>query len=259
MLLKDVFNAVNAIAPFSLSTEFCNAFSSRDNSGIQLDCGKEITGILFSLDLSERAVLCAKEAGANCIITHHPAIFDPLYSLSENGAGREILACAQAGISVLSAHLNLDCAQGGIDDSLMTGLGGNRAEAVMNTLSVGGYGKVYNVSPCSMQEFVRRAEETFHTKRLISYGSAPVGRVASFCGAGFDRESVDFALQNGADTFVSSDGKHHLIATLAEKGLNLLLLTHYSAENFGFEKFYQKIKQKLTGVRAVYFTDERLL
>jgi len=259
MLLKDVKNAVDKVAPFSLSTEFCNTYSSRDNSGIQLDCGKEITGILFSLDLSGQAVLRAKETGANCIVTHHPAIFDPLYSLSENGAGREILACAQAGISVLSAHLNLDCAKGGIDDSLMAGLGGKEADAVMNPLSVGGYGKVYNVSPCPLQDFLSRAEETFHTKRLISYGGVPVRRVASFCGAGFDGESVAFALEHKADTFVSSDGKHHLIASLVEKGLNVLLLTHYAAENFGFEKFYQKIKQELTGVRTEYFTDGRLL
>ena len=83
--------------------------------------------------------------------------------------------------------------------------------------------------------------------------------MASFCGAGMDETSVAFAVAEGADTFLSSDGKHHLIAELVERGLNVILLTHYAAENYGFIRFVENLKTKLKGLPIGVFTDERLL
>jgi len=58
--------------------------------------------------------------------------------------------------------------------------------------------------------------------------------------------------------FVSSDMKHHEIAGLLGKGLNVIHLTHYSAENYGFNKIYNKIATGLQ-IPSEYFTDEDLL
>ena len=74
-----------------------------------------------------------------------------------------------------------------------------------------------------------------------------------------DESSVAFALAEGADTFVSSDGKHHLIAQLVGQGMNVVLLTHYAAENYGFIRFADNLKQKIKGTPVTVFTDERLL
>ena len=112
MQLKNVYEAIDALAPFALSGEYCDTYGFRDNSGVMLDCGGSVRGILCSLDLSARAVEEAKKQGANVIFTHHPAIFHPLYSLRD---GAPLTECAKAGISVISAHLNLYSAQGGID------------------------------------------------------------------------------------------------------------------------------------------------
>lgn len=257
MRLTEIYDVADAIAPFALSGEYCKKFGSYDNSGILLDCGEEIHKILFSLDCSSAAVAKAKETGANLIFTHHPAIFSPLHALCE-GEGKEVLACARAGISVLSAHLNLDCAAGGIDESLMEGLGGKTAEKIKDALSAGGYGRVYAVAACTLEELAKRAERELSAKRIVLYGGRPVSKIASFCGAGMDEESIAFALENGADTLVSSDGKHHLVAEAVGRGLNVMLLTHYAAENYGFYRFYQKIKEK-SGVPCEYFRDERFL
>ena len=74
-----------------------------------------------------------------------------------------------------------------------------------------------------------------------------------------DEDSVAFALAEGADTFVSSDGKHHLIAQLVQHGVNVVLLTHYAAENYGFIRFAEILKNQLKGTPVRTFTDERLL
>lgn len=257
MRLKKIYDCADELAPFALSKEYCDRFGAYDNSGILLDCGGEIEKILFSLDLSERAVARAKETGAQLVVTHHPAIYSPLRSLSAEGSGSAVLACARAGISVLSAHLNLDTARGGIDESLMEALGG-REPAVMHPLSAGGYGRAYAVEKRSLEAYVSLIRERLRAERVTVYGNRPVTKVASFCGAGTDDGTVAFALAQEADTFVSSDGKHHLIAELVGRGVNVILLTHYASENYGFNRFYQKLKEK-TGLCCEFFTDERFL
>ena len=262
MRLKTICEIADGLAPFALSREYCEKYGAHDNSGVQLDCGGEIRRILFSLDLSSEAVARAKAFGADCVFTHHPAIYRPLYSLEEAGVGKQVLACARAGISIVSAHLNLDAAEGGIDDCLMRGLGGEAAECVMHSLTGGGYGRISEIAPVGPEVFLKRIEREFGARRVLFYaGDRRVARIASFCGAGTDDETVAFAISHGADTFVSSDPKHHLIAALAEAGLNVVILTHYAAENYGFRKFYEKFENesKETGIRTEYFSDERFL
>ena len=256
MKLKEIYEQTDALAPFSLSGEFCEKYASYDNSGILLDCAGEIDTVLLSLDLSAAAINRAKQIGAQLILTHHPAIFQPLKKLT---AESTVTQCATSGISILSAHLNLDCAEEGIDDSLVFALGGTPLK-IFQPLSLGGYGRVSKLEKeLPLNEFVSKIEEKLHTRRVLSYGERTVKRIASFCGAGMDEESILFAHENGADTFVSSDAKHHLLALILELNMNAVVLTHYAAENFGFFKFYQKIKEKLPSVRVEYFTDERLM
>lgn len=255
MKLKDIFNAANELAPFALSEEYIEK-GHYDNSGVMLDCGREISGVLFSLDLSLAAVEEAQKRGCNAIFTHHPAIWEGVKHLDE-AHSPVLFACVKAGISVLSAHLNLDAAENGIDEWLMRGLGGSEPLAVMDRLSRGGYGRVYEVSPVSLQDFLAHVRKEFQTERLVVYGQNPVKRVASFCGGGFEGQSLAFALENGADTLVSSDGKHHLIAEAVEKGLNVVLLTHYAAESYGFGRFCESMKGKLS-VPCIFFSDGSL-
>ena len=255
MRLKNIYDAADELAPFALSREYCDTYGMHDNSGIILDCGGEATGVLCSLDLSPRAVEEAKRTGCNVIFTHHPAIFYPVSALR---CGEPVTECAKAGISVISAHLNLDCARGGIDEELMLGLGGSGGK-LMHTLSDGGYGRVYAVREEPLPAFTERVKARFSTERVVGYGDRPVSRVASFCGAGMEESSVSFAVAEGADTFVSSDGKHHLVAELVGRGVNVVLLTHYAAENYGFCRFAQNLKNKLNGTPVRVFTDERLL
>lgn len=254
MRLTEIYNIIDSAAPFSLSKEYCEKYGAHDNSGIIVDCGGEIDKILFSLDCSMAAAKRAVQCGAQLIVTHHPAVYYPVSSLK---AGEPVFECVRAGISVISAHLNLDCAPAGIDDRLMRGLGGTSAEHVMHPLSCGGYGRVYGVGAVPFETFLSRIKHEFATERVIAYGDKPVKKVASFCGAGFDGESLAFAVENGADTLVSSDGKHHLVAEAAERGLNVVLLTHYAAEQYGFYRFHKQLK--LTGVVKEYFADERLM
>ncbi len=256
MQIREIYAMIDETAPFVLSKEYMQ-LGMHDNSGLLLDCGRETAGVLFALDLTVEAVAEAKKRGFHLIVTHHPAIWDGVMRITPEETPA-LFECVKEGISVISAHLNLDAADGGIDESLMLGLGGKEPLAVMEKLSCGGYGRVYDVEPCTLSAFAARAGKEFRTDKLIVYGEREVRRVASFCGGGFSGQAIAFALGNGADTLVTSDGKHHIVLDAVERGLNVLLFTHYASEVYGFSRFAETIKNKI-GLPCAVFTDRRFL
>ena len=256
MKLTEILKTLEKVAPVALSDAFCKKYSMYDNSGIIIDGNAQVNGALFSLDLSAKAVKQAKAHGYNLIVTHHPAIYG---GVSRINADDSIAQCIKSGISVISMHLNFDAAPEGIDYHLMRGLGGENCE-ILADIAGGGYGRVYAIQPTKFSEYSKIVKTAFSTERALFYGDSgrQVKKVASFCGAGCDDKAIAFAVSNGADVFVSSDMKHHEIAGLLEKGLNVIHLTHYSAENYGFNKIYNKIATGLQ-IPSEYFTDEDLL
>lgn len=249
------------VAPLKVSNDFCARYKMYDNSGIIINCGKDINGALFSLDFSIETVNKAKELGYNAIVTHHPAIFGGIssFDLTGNAQAKALAKCLSCGISVISMHLNFDAAPQGIDYFLMKGLGGDD-ENILSPVDGGGYGRFYTVPAQTFEIYVGKIKNTFRTQRLISYGDGQkaVNRVASFCGSGCDDSSIAFAKSNKADVFVSSDMKHHQIAELVESGINVVQLTHYCAETYGFKEIYNKIK-KIMNIPSSYFIDERFM
>ena len=273
MKLCEVYKVVDAVAPKALSDEYCAKFGAYDNSGILVDTGDDITGILFTLDLTNAALEKAKAVGANLIITHHPVIYGKISDSRESDfepLDSKLIACIKQGISVISMHLNLDVAVGGIDESLMQGVCVSSAgkgsftkmeqAQVMHEVGYGGYGRVYGVEETTLGALAEYMKKTFATARVEVYGNVDkkVNRAASFCGAGGDETGVKFAVEHGADVMVSSDFKHHVILLAVEKGLGVIALTHYASENYGFEKYYQKIRESIA-LPCVYHTDEILL
>lgn len=261
MKLNDVFAVLQGVAPVSVSDEMASSLGFKDNSGIIIDCGKEVTRALFALDFSPRTVTEAEAARADLIVTHHPAIFAGIRRIHTVGdsPSSSIARCLKGGISVISMHLNFDAAPRGIDYFLMRGLGGKSEQAVLDSPTGGAYGRVYSVEGQSFDKFAAHVKKEFCTQRCRFYNSGKdVKKVASFCGAGVDERAIAFSIANGADTFVSADIKHHHICALTEAGLNVVEMTHYASEIYGFARIYAEIKDSL-GVPSSIFTDGSLL
>ena len=265
------------------SKEFCSRYGAYDNSGLLLDCKNEVKAAVFALDLSKDAVKAAEKSGAGAIVTHHPAIYSKLASLSaDDETSGAVLAAARAGISVISMHLNLDAAEGGIDEILARAVraaGGKAAgkaaercgeptEDRMFTFSCGNgaYGRAYDVadgaavSAEALEEALDGTLGGRHTLLFANEGKT-VKRAASFCGAGADEEAIAFAAKNGADALISSDFKHHILKEAVSRGMAVIAPTHYALENYGFYQFYLKI-QKIAGTAGVvceYFENSALL
>ncbi len=270
--LQEVYKIADKLAPKALSDEYCALYGAYDNSGVLVDTGEKIEKILFSLDLSRAAVEKAIKKGAKLVVTHHPAIYgkiDAIRSGDFDPLGEKLVECIKNGVSVISMHLNLDAAPGGIDESLMGAViyaAGGRPEdwdggaAIMHPLSAGGYGRVCDVPETSLGFLAEALKNILPACRLAVYGESgnPVRRAASFCGAGADEEAVRFAWEHGADAIISADFKHHILALAAEKGLAVIQPTHYASENYGFEIYCQKIRERVD-VPCVMHTDAALL
>lgn len=262
MKIEDLYKILEKnVAPVALSDEFCAKYKSYDNSGIIINCGKDISGALFTLDLSEESIKRAEELGFNAVVTHHPAIYGGIerFDLPCDSHARAIAKCLQKGISVISMHLNFDSAPEGIDYYLMKGLGGAQAR-INSPLEGGGYGRCFDIEEIKFGDYIEKIAAKFKTRRLVAYGDGDkiIRKIASFCGAGCDGSAIAFAREQGAELVVSSDMPHHRITELVENGINVIQLTHYCAETYGLNAIYEKIK-KILNTPSSFFADERFM
>ena len=261
MKLTDIFAVLEGVASVSVSDEMSAVLGFKDNSGIIIDSGKDVTRAIFALDFSPQTVTKAEQEGADLIVTHHPAIFAGVRRIhtTSDPLSDSLARCLKGGISVVSMHLNFDAAPRGIDYFLMRGLGGEREKAVLETHKGGAYGRVYDVNGQTFEKFAAHVGKEFCTERCRFYGTGKnVRRVASFCGAGADERAIAFAIANGADTFVSAEIKHHHICALTQAGLNVVEMTHYASEIYGLGRIYSEIKDSL-GVPSSFFVEDGLL
>ena len=116
--VRDLYNALFAFAPASMKYDW-------DNVGLL--CGHfdaPVDTVLVALDPMPDVIDEAKARGAQCIVTHHPLIFEAPRAINdESYTGRCILALAEAHIAAINLHTNLDVCPGGVNDVLAETLG----------------------------------------------------------------------------------------------------------------------------------------
>ena len=261
--LKELYCELDKIAPFRLS-EKCIQDGEYDNSGIIINHHDQVNKILFSLDLSVESAKRAKRLGADTIVTHHPAIYYPIKSLSKDDfVTAPVLYASNYGINVISLHLNLDVSEKGIDYHLCRALGAESYKILHNADEINGYGKEFSVTEQPLSEYVKCVKKVLGTQKVFVYGKKTdkVKKVASFCGAGYS-----FALEairegrTDADLIVSSDMPHHVIKELVEAGKKVLSVSHYAAEQYGFFNFYNQVSNNIKEkAETIYFLDKRFM
>jgi dinuclear metal center YbgI/SA1388 family protein len=78
------------------------------------DRDAQVTKVFVSLDPTRGALTRAACAGANVLLTHHPAFLEPLSELTaDGGPGSIALHAAAMGIALVACHTNLDRAPAG--------------------------------------------------------------------------------------------------------------------------------------------------
>lgn len=258
--LNDFYAILEKHAPIRLS-ESCIEKGMYDNSGIIVKQSENCKSALFTLDLSTEAVKKAKRLKCDVIVTHHPAIYAPIKCLSFEGDTGALLEAIASKISVISLHLNLDMAKNGIDYCLSTALGAKEFKILDDFGDGEGYGREFSINAKTFAEIKALAKKNLKTNRVFTYGNLKekVNAVASFCGAG-SGDAVKLLGALRADLIVTSDVPHHAIKAIVEAGKKLMILPHYSAENYGFNEYYAQIAKELNGnMQTYYFEDKRFM
>ncbi len=255
----EFFDILEGVAPLELSALSVKD-GGYDNSGVIVKNSEKVNSALFTLDLSDLSVQKAKELDCDVIVTHHPAIYYPIKNLSIDGENSALLTAIKSGISVISMHLNLDIADGGIDQQLAMGIGGRVDKIIELVDGCHGYGRECVIT-LDFGELVDKVKNLLQTDKVVAYGGGKCKKTASFCGGGasYALRAVTKGLTD-ADVIITSDLAHHEIKEIVESGKKLIIIPHYASEQYGFEKFYQCVSDKTKGnLQTHYFQDKRFM
>jgi dinuclear metal center YbgI/SA1388 family protein len=188
--VADVMQFLHSLAPIDRAAAW-------DNVGLLLGSrSSQVRRVMTCLTLSPDVADEAISDGVNLIITHHPILFHAVKRLTDaTPEGRMILALAQAGIAVYSAHTAYDDCPGGINDQLATVLKLRNVTALRPTNAP---------DSCKLVVFVPDADLNRVTTAIFNAGAGVIGNY----------EQCSFRLA-GAGTFFGTDATNPAIG---EKG-----------------------------------------
>ena len=220
--VNDIFSALCRIAPLELQLSY-------DNAGFLIGRGDAPAAkVLLSLDVTDEVVKEAKEKEASLIVSHHPVIWDEMKSMTDLTPGNEkLLRLIENGIAVISMHTNLDIAQGGVNDVLLS-LMGARNEGCFEAENCGRKGSLEK--PLTMDQFLENCKKALNTRGLRYYDAGrPVEHIAVLGGSG--GSALIDAWKCGCDTFVTADVKYSVFLQARELEINLIDGDHFCTEN----------------------------
>lgn len=228
--VSDVLKYLETVAPHSMKMEW-------DNVGLL--CGNSdqtVNKILVALDPFEHVCREAADMGADLIVTHHPLIFVPCKSITEEtSVGRSLRFLIQHDISAINAHTNLDCAPGGVNDVLASVLG-LRDPQVIAPNGVDEHGREWGllrwgtVEEQPLEQFLNTVKTQLHCEGLRYVSGGRSVRKVAVGGGACGSELMD-AVDAGCDTFVTSDIKYNQFWDAHDLGLNLIDAGHFYTEN----------------------------
>ena len=242
--IRDIYDYLNALAPVSLKMDF-------DNVGLLVgDHNAEVGKCLLALDITDEVIKEAKRIGAELIVSHHPLIFGAVKNVTADDlTGRKIIELIKNNISAICMHTNLDIAQGGVNDALMSALGADvcgflepcGTDAEGNDVGCGRVGELK--SEIEFAEFLRVCKRALNAGGLRYHDAGKkVKKLAVMGGAG--GSSIALAKALGCDTYVTSDIKYNGFLDAKELGINLIDADHFCTENVIVPILAQKLSEE---------------
>lgn len=242
--VKAVYSFIDSIAPFDKAMPW-------DNCGLLAgDFNSMVTGCVIALDCTKAVISYAKEKGANLIVTHHPVIFDPIKAVL---ADNVVFEAVSSGISIISAHTNLDVAKKGVNYCLANAIGLVDCVPFENEDNVGLIGRLGQLEKAEKAENPENAISAdefalWLKERLSTAKNAPA---VAFCDckrsiktvAIVGGEGSDYLMDSRiADAFVTGEVKHHIYTHAQSSGIQLFTVGHYESEAVVLEPVCSYIK-----------------
>lgn len=220
--VKEIFDKLCEFAPLELQTSY-------DNAGFLIGhAAAPVNTVLLSLDVTSEVIEEAEMLGAGLIISHHPVIWDDMKCVTDDTVEKEkVLRLIEGKIAVISMHTNLDIAEGGVNDVLISLLcAENRGP--FEEERCGRMGVLEG--SLTMPAFLALCKEKLQTNGLRFYDAGrPVRNIAVMGGSG--GSSLIDAYRSGCDTYLTADVKYSIFLLARELGMNLIDGDHFCTEN----------------------------
>jgi dinuclear metal center YbgI/SA1388 family protein len=261
----------DGIGPFLEQVAPSSLAESWDNPGWQVRIpGRDVTGILVTLDVNGAVLKEAAKLGCNLVFAHHPLIFKPLKSLDLSTHIGSIVGHAVGnGISIWAAHTNLDVLPDGTSFALGHALGLWEMKVLApverpyllepdeggTQLSDLGYGVVGDMaSEKSTAEAARWARQALSSAVCTVAGEAERmhRRVAAVGGSG--GSFMADAIRNGATLFITADVRYHDSQEAVARGLDLVILDHYATERPVLDGVRDRLQSELPDIPVLVAT-----
>jgi dinuclear metal center YbgI/SA1388 family protein len=241
--VQKLLDILEEIAPAALATSW-------DNVGLLVGSPhSRVSSVLLALDPTVSLIAQAQERAAKLIITHHPALFQPLKCLrTDQSIGSFLDAALRAGISVIGCHTNLDAALGGVSDALAQALGLTNtipliADEKQPTCGLGRIG--WLPTPLPPEAFLTQLQAAISLPWLLEAGPRPTAVAKGAVCGGSCSDLAEAALAAGANVFITAEIKHHVARWAEEAGLWLLDGGHFATENLAMRILQQQLTKRI--------------
>lgn len=190
--VSDAISALDSVFPLSSQ-------DSWDNSGLLVgDPSERLSGVLFSVDITEAVVDEAISLGCNLVISHHPLMFRGLKRLTGATAEQRTVAKAIAGHVALAAfHTPADKGIEGTSGSVARLLGIEELKILVPDAN----------SLCKVAVYVPSAQADAVADAMAGAGA---GHIGNYSHCAWRAEGLgQFMAEDGAHPYVGSQGELH--------------------------------------------------
>ncbi len=240
----EIYDYIDSFAPFCTQMSF-------DNAGLLIGSREEKSEkVLLALDASKSVIEEAVRIGAKIIVTHHPVIFHAIKSVSSND---EVYLAAKNGLTILSAHTNLDIAEGGVNDSLAKAVGVTADERFDEDCALLGHLEQGTDSDGLAQNIQKRMK--LNGLRYTDVNNE-IKTVLVSCGAG--GSNIYLANLLKADALITGEIKHHEIIYANERHISVFDLGHFQSENIIIDRLADLLSERFKDtqfIKSKTFTD----
>jgi dinuclear metal center YbgI/SA1388 family protein len=218
-----------------------------DNVGIQIgDPDRVVESVAFSLDPTPQTVEFAANNLCQLLVTHHPALFEPIRRITpDNLPGRTLLAAARLAVDILSLHTNLDAAPGGLNDNLAGKIG--LQEVIMPTPArCARLGRL--PAALSLFELAGMVAERLMIPHVRTIAETDCSVQLVFCATGSGMGYLKEALQYRADVMLTGDVKYHAAREAMELGMPVIDAGHYGLEKTAISLMTQSFQEQFANM-----------
>ncbi len=238
MLLSEVINIIESVAPLSIQEEW-------DNSGLQVGVKEaDVASVLLCTDITEEILEEAITKHCQLIISHHPLLFHGLKTIQGiTPQERCVIRAIQHGIAIYSSHTAIDCYLHGVSGRMAEKLNIYNYRILSPTAENVGLGVIGKLpKPIRFEDFLQQVKQAFGAPviRYISPIHLQIQTIALCGGAG--SEFTEIAIQQGADVYISADFKYHEFQQAVGR-IGVMDIGHFESEQYTKEIFAELLQK----------------